>query len=78
MMLMLEFFEVCTSEMILWWIIITFHSWRVCINAKAYKFNHNDFEDLEKLILRNPDTIIYIVTESVFFFFFHWMGIVQI
>ena len=35
-------------------------------NAKAYKFNHNDFEDLEKLILRNLNTIIYIVTESVF------------
>lgn len=35
-------------------------------NAKAYKFNHNDFEDLEKLILRNPNSIIYIVTESVF------------
>ncbi|MFV8441214.1 aminotransferase class I/II-fold pyridoxal phosphate-dependent enzyme [Flavobacterium sp. LB2P44] len=35
-------------------------------NAKAYKFNHNDFEDLEKLIVRNPDTVIYIVTESVF------------
>ncbi|WP_426090456.1 aminotransferase class I/II-fold pyridoxal phosphate-dependent enzyme [Flavobacterium sp. DSR3-2] len=35
-------------------------------NAKAYKFDHNDFEDLEKLILRNPNTIIYIVTESVF------------
>jgi 8-amino-7-oxononanoate synthase len=35
-------------------------------NAKAYKFNHNDFEDLEKLILRNSNTIIYIVTESVF------------
>ena len=35
-------------------------------NAKAYKFNHNDFEDLEELILRNPDTTIYIVTESVF------------
>ncbi|RTY88169.1 aminotransferase class I/II-fold pyridoxal phosphate-dependent enzyme [Flavobacterium sp. RSP15] len=34
--------------------------------AKAYKFNHNDFEDLENLILRNPNTIIYIVTESVF------------
>ena len=34
--------------------------------AQAYKFRHNDFEDLEKLILRNPDTIIYIVTESVF------------
>ncbi|MGZ9734916.1 aminotransferase class I/II-fold pyridoxal phosphate-dependent enzyme [Flavobacterium sp. GNP002] len=35
-------------------------------NAKAYKFNHNDFEDLEKLILRNPNTNIYVVTESVF------------
>ena len=35
-------------------------------NAKAYKFNHNDFEDLEKLILRNPNTNIYIATESVF------------
>ena len=35
-------------------------------NAKAYKFIHNDFEDLERLILRNPNTIIYIVTESVF------------
>jgi 8-amino-7-oxononanoate synthase len=35
-------------------------------NAKAYKFNHNDFEDLEKLILRNPNAIVYIVTESVF------------
>ena len=38
----------------------------VMSNSKAYKFNHNDFEDLEKLILRNPDTVIYIVTESVF------------
>ena len=35
-------------------------------NAKAYKFNHNDFDDLEKLILRNPNTTIYIITESVF------------
>jgi 8-amino-7-oxononanoate synthase len=35
-------------------------------NAKAYKFNHNDFEDLEKLILRNKNSVIYIVTESVF------------
>lgn len=34
--------------------------------AKAYKFNHNDFEDLERLILRNQNTTIYIVTESVF------------
>ncbi|RVT79784.1 pyridoxal phosphate-dependent aminotransferase family protein [Flavobacterium sufflavum] len=34
--------------------------------AKAYKFNHNDFEDLEQLILRNQNTTIYIVTESVF------------
>ncbi|MDI1305907.1 MAG: 8-amino-7-oxononanoate synthase [bacterium] len=35
-------------------------------NAKAYKFNHNDFEDLERLILRNQSAVIYIVTESVF------------
>jgi 8-amino-7-oxononanoate synthase len=35
-------------------------------NAKAYKFMHNDFEDLERLILRNKNTTIYIVTESVF------------
>jgi 8-amino-7-oxononanoate synthase len=35
-------------------------------NAKAYKFQHNDFEDLERLLLRHPDTTIYIVTESVF------------
>jgi 8-amino-7-oxononanoate synthase len=40
-------------------------------NAKAYKFKHNDFEDLERLI-QNPrpktqdPTPIYIVTESVF------------
>jgi 8-amino-7-oxononanoate synthase len=34
--------------------------------AKAYKFKHNDFEDLELLIQRNPNTLIYIVTESVF------------
>ncbi|GIZ09932.1 8-amino-7-oxononanoate synthase [Flavobacterium sp. UMI-01] len=37
-------------------------------NAKAYKYNHNDFEDLERLILKfnttNPS--IYIATESVF------------
>ncbi|GGA66686.1 8-amino-7-oxononanoate synthase [Flavobacterium palustre] len=42
-------------------------------NAKSYKFKHNDFEDLERLILKSkPLTInhqpstIYIVTESVF------------
>jgi 8-amino-7-oxononanoate synthase len=34
--------------------------------AKSYKFKHNDFEDLEQLIQRNPNTLIYIVTESVF------------
>jgi 8-amino-7-oxononanoate synthase len=40
-------------------------------NAKSYKFKHNDFEDLERLILKSstdnhqPSTI-YIVTESVF------------
>ena len=43
-------------------------------NAKAYKFQHNDFEDLEKLIQRchierSRDALInevYIVTETVF------------
>lgn len=37
-------------------------------NAKAYRYNHNDFEDLDRLILKfnNPHTTIYIVTESVF------------
>lgn len=35
-------------------------------NAKAYKFKHNDFENLELLIQRNPNTLIYIVTETVF------------
>ena len=35
-------------------------------NAKSYKFNHNDFEDLERLIQKFPDTNIYIVTETVF------------
>jgi 8-amino-7-oxononanoate synthase len=38
-------------------------------NAVAYKFKHNDEEDLERLILKvksNSDTVIYVVTESVF------------
>jgi len=37
-------------------------------NAKAYKFQHNDFEDLEALIQRFQTELIeiYIVTESVF------------
>ncbi|MDQ5928481.1 MAG: 8-amino-7-oxononanoate synthase, partial [Bacteroidota bacterium] len=35
-------------------------------NTKSYKFNHNDFEDLERLILKFPNTTIYIVTETVF------------
>ena len=40
-------------------------------NAKAYKFQHNNFEDLEKLIAKHTSensqlTTIYIVTESVF------------
>ncbi|MCD0470031.1 pyridoxal phosphate-dependent aminotransferase family protein [Flavobacterium sp. JAS] len=38
----------------------------VMSNAKSYKFNHNDFEDLERLIIKFPDTNIYIVTETVF------------
>ena len=37
-------------------------------NAKAYKFQHNDFEDLEKIIQRchTEPVEVYIVTESVF------------
>ncbi len=35
-------------------------------NAKSYKFNHNDFEDLERLIQKFPNTTVYIVTETVF------------
>lgn len=35
-------------------------------NAKAYKFTHNDFEELEALLKRHNNEIIYIVTESVF------------
>ena len=37
-------------------------------NAKSYKFRHNDYEDLEKLIQRfhNEQSEVYIVTESVF------------
>jgi 8-amino-7-oxononanoate synthase len=37
-------------------------------NAKSYKFNHNDFQDLEHLILRCQTELVevYIVTESVF------------
>ena len=42
-------------------------------HSKAYKFDHNDFDDLEKLIIRHQPktdsrqlTTIYIVTESVF------------
>jgi len=35
-------------------------------NAKSYKFQHNDFEDLERILLKNQTQTIYIVTESVF------------
>ncbi|WP_163400127.1 aminotransferase class I/II-fold pyridoxal phosphate-dependent enzyme [Flavobacterium fluviatile] len=41
-------------------------------NAKSYKFNHNDFEDLERLITKfqfsktQIPTNIYVVTETVF------------
>ncbi|MDG2433016.1 8-amino-7-oxononanoate synthase [Flavobacterium sp.] len=35
-------------------------------NAKAYKFTHNDFEELEALIQRHKAANIYVVTESVF------------
>jgi 8-amino-7-oxononanoate synthase len=35
-------------------------------NAQSYKFAHNDFDSLEKLIQRSQNKTIYIVTESVF------------
>lgn len=35
-------------------------------NAKSFKFQHNDFEDLEKAIKIHQATTVYIVTESVF------------
>ncbi len=37
-------------------------------NAKSYKFNHNDFEDLEALIIRCQTELVevYVVTETVF------------
>ena len=38
-------------------------------NATAYKFKHNDEEDVVRLILKaqlNPETNVYVVTESVF------------
>ncbi|WP_456315065.1 aminotransferase class I/II-fold pyridoxal phosphate-dependent enzyme [Pseudomonas shirazensis] len=44
----------------------------VMSNAKSYKFNHNDFEDLERLIVKFQSSKfqipinIYIVTETVF------------
>jgi 8-amino-7-oxononanoate synthase len=44
----------------------------VMSNAKSYKFNHNDFEDLERLIIKfhsskfQIPTNIYIITETVF------------
>ncbi|MEN2486662.1 pyridoxal phosphate-dependent aminotransferase family protein [Flavobacterium sp. B11] len=35
-------------------------------SAKSHHFIHNDFEDLEKYILKFSDSTIYIVTETVF------------
>ena len=35
-------------------------------NAKAYKFTHNDFEELETLLKRHNSETVYVVTESVF------------
>ncbi|NRT12974.1 8-amino-7-oxononanoate synthase [Flavobacterium sp. 14A] len=35
-------------------------------NAKAYKFTHNDFEELETLLRRHSTENIYVVIESVF------------
>ena len=47
--------------------------------AKAYKFQHNDYEDLEEKLkkyyaLKQIIFSIYVVTESVF----QWMVIAQI
>lgn len=36
-------------------------------NAKAYKFQHNNLDDLERLLSSySKDTVVYVVTESVF------------
>jgi 8-amino-7-oxononanoate synthase len=37
-------------------------------NAKSYKFQHNDFEDLERLIIKykSESSEVFVVTESVF------------
>ena len=35
-------------------------------HAKSYKYAHNDMEELEKLLVKFQNSIIYIVTESVF------------
>lgn len=35
-------------------------------NAKAYKFKHNELDDLERLLVRHTNTTVYIVTETVF------------
>lgn len=35
-------------------------------NAKSFKFNHNDLEDLEIQIRKNTKSLTYVVTESVF------------
>ncbi|OCB75356.1 aminotransferase class I/II-fold pyridoxal phosphate-dependent enzyme [Flavobacterium crassostreae] len=35
-------------------------------NAKTYKYAHNDFEMLEKLLQQHKSTTLYVVTESVF------------
>ena len=38
-------------------------------NAKAYKFQHNNLEDLERLLsIYGINTDVYVVTESVFFY----------
>jgi 8-amino-7-oxononanoate synthase len=34
--------------------------------AKAYKFEHNDLEDLEQLLVKHQGNTIYVVTETVF------------
>jgi 8-amino-7-oxononanoate synthase len=37
-------------------------------NAKACKFNHNDFEDLERLIKPNPNPRVFTLSPNLFFY----------
>lgn len=38
---------------------------RLC-NAKAYKFKHNSLTDLKEKLAKYPDTVVYVIIESVY------------